>query len=205
LFIVIVAHFLTRDERLSKSRVVGVLVGLAGVVVLMGPQALAGLDKDVVAQLAVLSAAISYAFAAIFGRRFRRMGVRPLATAAGQVTASSLLLLPVALLVDRPWTLPLPSLPVWGAVIGLALLSTALAYVVYFRILASAGAVNLSLVTFLIPPGAILLGVAFLHEHLEATDFLGMALIGLGLAAIDGRLPARLALWIGLRSAPSCF
>ena len=188
LFTVLIAHMLTADERLTKGRIVGVLVGLAGVIVLIGPQALAGLGTDVTAQLAVLAAAISYGFAAIFGRRFKRMGVPPLATAAGQVTASSMLLLPVAMLVDRPWTLAAPDLPVWGAVLGLALLSTALAYVLFFRILASAGAVNLMLVTFLIPVSAIVLGSAFLGEALAPADYLGMALIGLGLAAIDGRL-----------------
>jgi drug/metabolite transporter (DMT)-like permease len=102
-------------------------------------------------------------------------------------------LLPVALVVERPWTLSMPGLPVLAAIIGLALLSTALAYVLFFRILASAGAVNLMLVTFLIPVSAIVLGSAFLGERLAAPDFLGMALIGLGLAAIDGRLAARLA------------
>ena len=188
LFTVLIAHMLTADERLTRGRIAGVLVGLAGVVVLIGPQALAGLGNDVTAQLAVLAAAISYGFAAIFGRRFKRMGVPPLATAAGQVTASSMLLLPIAMLVDRPWTLQAPGLPVWGAVLGLALLSTALAYVLFFRILASAGAVNLMLVTFLIPVSALVLGSAFLGEAPAPADFVGMALIGLGLAAIDGRL-----------------
>jgi len=146
----------------------------------------------VLAQFAVLGAALSYGFAATFGRRFRRMGVSPLATAAGQVTASSTLILPVALIVDRPWTLPSPGLPVWAAILGLALLATALAYILFFRILASAGAVNLMLVTFLIPVSAILLGSVFLGETLAPMDFVGMALIGLGLAAIDGRLAALL-------------
>jgi drug/metabolite transporter (DMT)-like permease len=193
LFTVVVAHVLTSDERLSKGRIAGVLVGLAGVAVLIGPQALEGLGQDVVAQLAIIGAAISYAFAAIFGRRFKRMGVPPLATAAGQVTASTMLLLPVALLVDRPWTLPIPGLEAIGAVGGLALFSTALAYVLFFRILASAGAVNLSLVTFLIPVSAIVLGSFLLGETLVLSDFLGMALIGVGLAAIDGRLPGLFA------------
>lgn len=188
LFTVLVAHVLTPDERLSKGRIVGVLLGLAGVVALIGPQALTGLGQDVLAQLAVLGAALSYAFASIFGRRFKRMGVPPLATATGQVTASSALLFPVALFVDRPWTLTWPDLPVWSAILGLALLATALAYILFFRILASAGAVNLMLVTFLIPVSAILLGSAFLGERLAPMDFAGMALIGLGLAAIDGRL-----------------
>ncbi len=188
LFTVLVAHVLTTDERLSKGRILGILLGLAGVVALIGPQALSGLGKDVLAQVAILGAAISYAFASLFGRRFKRMGVPPLATATGQVTASSVLLLPVALIVDRPWTLPWPSLPVWSAILGLALLATALAYVLFFRILASAGAVNLMLVTFLIPVSAILLGSTFLGESLAPMDFAGMALIGLGLAAIDGRV-----------------
>jgi drug/metabolite transporter (DMT)-like permease len=201
LFTVLVAHVLTADERLTKGRIAGVLLGLAGVVVLIGPQALAGLGADVMAQLAILGAALSYAFASIFGRRFKRMGVPPLATAAGQVTASSLLLLPVALVAERPWTLAMPGPPVWAAVVGLALLSTALAYVLFFRILASAGAVNLMLVTFLIPVSAVVLGSAFLGEALAPADFLGMALIGLGLMAIDGRLAARLA--AGFRTTSS--
>lgn len=192
LFTVLVAHVLTVDERLSRGRIVGALLGLAGVVALIGPQALVGLGHDVLAQLAILGAALSYAFASLFGRRFKRMGIPPLATAAGQVTASSALLLPIALIVDRPWTLPPPELPVWGAILGLALLATALAYILYFRILASAGAVNLMLVTLLIPVSAILLGSAFLGEALAPMDFAGMALIGLGLAAIDGRLAALL-------------
>jgi drug/metabolite transporter (DMT)-like permease len=192
LFTVLVAHVLTADERLTKGRIVGVLLGIAGVVTLIGPEALVGLGQDVLAQLAILGAALSYAFASIFGRRFKRMGVPPLATAAGQVTASSALLLPIALIVDRPWTLPWPEPSVWAAIVGLALLATALAYILYFGILASAGAVNLMLVTLLIPVSAILLGGAFLGETLAPMDFAGMALIGLGLAAIDGRLAALL-------------
>jgi drug/metabolite transporter (DMT)-like permease len=192
LFTVLVAHALTADERLTKGRIAGVLLGFIGVVVLIGPQALTGLGNDVLAQIAILGAAISYSFASIFGRRFKRMGVSPLATAAGQVTASSLLLLPVTMLVDRPWDLAWPGWPVAGAIVGGGLLSTALAYVLFFRILASAGAVNLMLVTFLIPVSAILLGSAFLGESQAPMDFAGMALIGLGLAAIDGRLAALL-------------
>ena len=185
---VLVAHALTPDEKMTPSRLAGVMVGFAGVVLMIGPAALEGLGTNVLAQLACLSAAVSYPFAGVFGRRFKRMGVAPIATAAGQVTASALMLLPVALLIDRPWTLPQPSLTAWAAVLGLAALSTALAYVLYFRILASAGATNLMLVTFLIPVTAILLGSIVLDERLDPAHFLGMALIGAGLAAIDGRL-----------------
>lgn len=187
LFTVAVAHLATSDERMTGRRLAGVLVGLAGVAVVIGPAALTGLAANVLAQVAVLAAAFSYALAGVFGRRFKRMGVPPIATAAGQVTASTLLLLPVAILMDRPWTLAVPGLSVWGAVLGIAALSTALAYVLYFRILATAGATNLLLVTFLIPVSAILLGALVLGERLDGRHYLGMALIGCGLAAIDGR------------------
>jgi drug/metabolite transporter (DMT)-like permease len=183
----IVAHWATADEKLTARRVAGVLVGLVGVVVMIGPDALAGLGADVLAELAVLGAALSYAFAGVYGRRFKPMGVTPIQTAAGQVTASAVMLVPLALAVDQPWTLALPGLPVWGAIFGIAALSTALGYVVYFRILASAGATNVLLVTFLNPVTAILLGTLVLGERLDGRHALGMALIGLGLAAIDGR------------------
>lgn len=185
----LVAHLLTTDERLTRGKAIGVVVGLAGVVTMLGADLLSGLGTALAAQLACLAAALSYAFAGVFGRRFRRMGVPPLATAAGQVTASTLMLLPLALLVDRPWTLPVPGWEGWGALVGIGLLSTALAYVLYFRILAAAGATNLLLVTFLIPVSAILLGALVLGERLEPRHFGGMAIIGLGLACIDGRLP----------------
>ena len=187
---VVVAHVLTTDEKLTGRRVAGVLVGLAGVVAMVGPDALAGLGDNVLAQLAVLGAALSYAFAGVFGRRFKALGASPIQTAAGQVTASAVMLLPIVLLVDRPWTLAMPGLPVWGAILGIASLSTALGYVVYFRILATAGATNVLLVTFLNPVTAILLGTLVLGERLEPRHALGMALIGVGLAAIDGRLLA---------------
>jgi drug/metabolite transporter (DMT)-like permease len=192
MFTVLVAHAATRDERITGGRLLGVVIGFAGVAVMLGPDALAGLGDDLLAQIACLGAALSYAFAGVFGRRFKRMGVKPVQTAAGQVTASSLLLLPLALLVDRPWALALPGLDVWAAVVGLALLSTALAYILYFRILSTSGATNLLLVTLLIPVTAILLGVMILGERLEPEHLAGMALIALGLAAIDGR-PVRAA------------
>ncbi|HWA49745.1 MAG TPA: DMT family transporter [Dongiaceae bacterium] len=192
LFTVLVAHVVTADERLSRARLVGVLLGIAGVVVMIGPAAVAELGRDVLAQLAILAAALSYACAGVFGRRFKRMGVAPLATAAGQVSASSLLILPLALMVDRPWTMPVPGVAALAAILGLALLSTALAYYLFFRILAAAGAVNLLLVTFLIPISAILLGCLVLGEMLTVAQVAGMALIGAGLAAIDGRIPTAL-------------
>jgi drug/metabolite transporter (DMT)-like permease len=185
LFTVLLAHFFTKDEKMTPNRVVGVLLGLVGVTVMIGGEFLAGLGLGGIAKLAVLGAALSYAVAGIFGRRFE--DTPPLVTAAGQVTATTVLMLPVVLLVDQPWNLPAPSLTTWGTVVCLALLSTAVAYLIYFRILATAGATNLLLVTFLIPVSAILLGVTILGERLEPRHFAGMALISLGLGAIDGR------------------
>jgi len=164
---VICAHFLTTDEKMTGAKLAGVVIGLAGVASMIGADAVRMLGTDMTAQLSCLAGAVSYALAGIFGRRFRAMGVAPMTTAAGQVVASSMLLV--------------------GALIGVAALSTAFAYVLYFRILATAGATNLLLVTFLIPVSAIVLGIAFLGETLLPRHLVGMALIGAGLAAIDGR------------------
>ena len=192
LFTVVLGHLLTRDEKMTPMRLIGVLIGLAGVTLMFGAEVLGGLGLAIVAQFAVLGAAISYACAGLFGRRFK--DTPPLVTATGQLTATTVLMLPLVLLVDRPWTLPAPSPSTWAAIIALALLCTAVAYVIYFRILAAAGATNLLLVTFLIPVSAIGLGVTVLGERLGPEHLAGMALIGLGLAAIDGRalkLPGR--------------
>jgi len=194
-FTVIIAHLLTHDERLTGGKVAGLLLGIVGVVGIIGPDALQTLGLALLAQLAVLGAALSYACAGVYGKRFRTFGITPLQTATGQLLLSTLLIAPFALVVDRPWTLALPDVGVWAALVGLALLSTALAYVIYFRLLASAGATNLLLVTFLIPVSAIVLGIAFLGETLAPGHVVGLALIGLGLVAIDGRLVRRFTRW----------
>ena len=185
LFTVILAHFLTSNEKLSGGRGLGVLIGFAGVVVMIGADLLGGLSENLLAQLAVLGAAVAYASATVYGRRFRQMP--PIYTAAGQVTASAILMLPVTLLVEQPWTLPMPGWQTFAALAGLGSVCTAFAYGLYFRILRTAGSTNISLVTFLVPISALLLGMLILGERLEPKHFLGMALIGIGLAAIDGR------------------
>jgi drug/metabolite transporter (DMT)-like permease len=192
LFTVLLAHLVTEDERLTRNRIIGVALGFAGVIVLIGPSALRGLGLAGLGKLAVVGAACSYACAGLYGRRLK--GLPPVANACGMLVASALVMLPVALLVDGPAGFAVgltAGLPIWAAVAGLALLSTALAYIVYFRILATAGATNLLLVTFLIPVSALLLGGLVLGERPEGTAFAGMALIFLGLAAVDGRLLAR--------------
>ena len=193
LFTVVVAHLMTADEKMTPARIAGVLVGFAGVVVMIGPSALANIGGELLPELACLTAALGYATSAVFARRFSRRGIPPMAIATGQMTTASLIMLPVWLLIDQPWTLPVPSLPVIAAVLALAVLSTVVAYILYYRILATAGSVNLMLVTFLIPVTGILLGALVLGERLAPRHFLGMAAIGIGLACIDGRLIRRAA------------
>jgi drug/metabolite transporter (DMT)-like permease len=193
LFSVLAAHVLTAEEKLSRSKLFGSIAGLAGVAWLIGPDLLTGAGADLWAELAVLAAALSYALSAIFARRVRSLGLMPIDVAAGQSTAATLFLAPLALLIDRPWTLPLPSGGTIASVLAIAAFSTALAYIIYFRILAGAGATNVLLVTLLVPATSVILGALFLHERLAARQFAGFALIALGLAFIDGRLPRALA------------
>jgi drug/metabolite transporter (DMT)-like permease len=190
IFTVVVMHLFTTDERATPQKVAGVLLGMAGVVLLVGPDALGGLGLAVWAQLACLAATVSYAFSALWARRLR--GLAPLEAAAGQLTASTLLMAPLAFLVDRPWTLAMPSATALACVLALGLASTALAYIVFFRILQRAGGTNAALVTLLIPPSAILLGFLVLGERLDPLDFAGLAVLALGLAVIDGRALALL-------------
>jgi drug/metabolite transporter (DMT)-like permease len=185
LFTVALAHVLTRDERLTANRAGGVILGLVGVSFMIGPDVLLGLGLQVAAQLACLGAALCYASTSIFGRRFK--GMPPMVSATGQVTATAVMLAPIALVVDRPWTLPMPAIETWAALASLALLSTTAAYIIYFRILSTAGATNITLVTFLSPVSTILLAIAILGESPELRHFAGMGMIALGLAAMDGR------------------
>jgi len=188
IFSVILAHVMTRDERLTVNRTAGIVLGWIGVTVLIGIESLQGFGVHILGQLAILGAAISYSFAAIFGRRFQRFD--PIVVAAAMVSASAVMMTPMALIVDHPWTLA-PGPKTLAALLGLAVLSTSLAYILYFRILSTAGATNISLVTFLIPVSAISLGMLGLGERPGWNAFAGMALIFSGLAAIDGRLLSR--------------
>lgn len=193
IFSILVAHMLTPDERMTPHKVMGIGLGVAGVALLMagnlsGASPLSVPALPLPALLACLAAALSYGFAGVFGRRFRRMGIAPAVGAFGQVAASTVMMLPLAALVDAPWHLAMPSLATLGALLAQGLLSTALAFILFFHILAEGGAINSSLVTLLVPVSAILLGAAFLGERLAPNQFAGMALISLGLLAIDGRV-----------------
>ncbi len=186
-FTIIVARLLLPDEKVSVLKVAGVVIGFTGVTVMIGlPETTEGLM--VLAQLAILAAGLSYAVASAYGRRFREIGINPFVLAAGQIGASSLIMLPIALSIDGAPDVNTLSIESMLSIFSLAVFSTAIAYVLYFKILASSGAVNISLVTLLVPVSAILLGVVVLGESLEMIHIIGMAIIALGLITIDGRL-----------------
>jgi drug/metabolite transporter (DMT)-like permease len=188
IFTVVMAHYFTTDEKMTTARGAGVVFGVIGVFAMLGSASLSSLGGSFIGELSIVGAAFAYAVSSVFARRFNKLGIAPLATATGLLTCSTFMLFPIALIVDRPWNLSWPGHEVVLAVTGFALLSTALAYILYFRIVATAGATNLMLVTFLMPVTAILLGVTVLHETLEPRHIAGMALIAIGLLAIDGRL-----------------
>jgi len=185
---VLVAHFLTHDERMSPRKLAGVLLGFGGVAAMIGPSLLSNIGSSGLAELACVAASLSYALAAVWARRFKRQGISPFSVTTGQLTAGALVMLPLSMIVDRPWTHAFPPATAWAAIAPLAIFCTALGYVLYFRLIEHAGATNALLVTLLVPPVAILLGATFLGETLAPQDFAGLGLIALGLAAIDGRL-----------------
>ncbi len=187
-FSVILAHFLTKDEPLTKNRLAGVLFGWGGVALLIGIDALNGAGMKMAGQLAVLGAALFYAFAAIFARRFK--DIDPVVVSAGMLTGSTIIMIPMAFIMEQPLALD-PTPVTWAALFGLAAISTSLAYIIYFYGLSKAGATNILLVTFLIPVSAIFLGMAVLGENPGWNAFAGMGLIFIGLVLIDGRLLKR--------------
>ena len=193
LWTVLIVGLVLPDERLTRLKVAGVALGIGGVACMIGVDAIGGLGGSTwVAQLAVVAAAISYGVAGLWGRRFQRWGMDPVVVATGQVTGSSLLLLPVVLFVDPVWLyVGVAGSTAWLSVLGIAVLSTAIAYILFFRIMATAGATNLSLVTFLVPISATVLGVGLLGETIGVSHILGAVMIGVALMLIDGRLLRR--------------
>ena len=178
-----------REERLTALRAVGVLLGVAGVILISRLDA-AVADARLLGIGLCLAATLSYGFAALWGRR-HLADTPPLKSATCQLLSSTLVMAVVVAIVDRPWTLPMPGAEIWMALGGLALFGTAIAYVVFFEILTRAGASNVMLVTLLMPVTALLLGNLFLAEPIVLRELAGAATIGLGLLFIDGRLPRR--------------
>jgi drug/metabolite transporter (DMT)-like permease len=184
IFVVVVTGLVLRTDALTTGKIVGVLCGLAGVVVLVGPDALVG--ADLLGQAACVLGAVSYGFALPLGKRV--VGVAPPVMALAQLGTATLVMLPVVLVFDAPWGLAAPGVSGWVAILGLGLLSTGLGYIIFFALMASAGPTNLSLVTLLIPPSALLLGWGVLGEPVAVRAVVGMVVIGLGLVVIDGRV-----------------
>ena len=182
----VVAGIVLRDEPLTQNKVVGALAALFGVAVIVGPSALFEFSLVDLAQLAVLGATVSYAFAGVWAR-LALSGQPALVNALGMLVGSSILMVPIVISADGVPELNFPG-ETWAAVLGLSLMSTAFAYVLYFAILARAGAANLLLVTLLIPPVAITLGHLFLGEVINANAWSGFFVIALGFAITDGRL-----------------
>ncbi|MEM7083293.1 MAG: DMT family transporter [Pseudomonadota bacterium] len=187
-FTVVAAHFFTRDEPLDRYRLGGVMLGFIGVALLVsGPDATHGKSTtlEFIAMIACIVAAASYGLAAVYGRRFHAMGMTPLQVAFGQLAGTSVMMTPVALLIDQPIALPIPSVSSWLALAALAIACTGLAYILYFRILAASGATTTSLVAFLIPISAIALSALFLDERLQLNQLAGMLVIFVGLCCIN--------------------
>jgi drug/metabolite transporter (DMT)-like permease len=182
----LLANALTQDEKLTWNKTLGILLGIAGTAAMIGPGLLAGIGGPVWPKLALIGASLSYALALMVAKRFK--GVPPAIVAAAQLTVSSIIMLPIAIATGGLYALPSTSGHVWAAVLALALLSTAFAYLLFFRLVANAGATNTSLVTLIVPASAILLGAIFLQERMEPVEMLGMAAIAAGLVTIDGRV-----------------
>ncbi len=185
LFTVLLAHLMTQDEKMTSNKVVGVLIGFVGVIFLIGPVAYSGQKAQALGQIAVLFAAVSYAFAGIWGKRLRSIPAP--VSSGGMLFGSTVIMLIVLLLKGESFELNI-STSSWAAVLALAIFSTVIAYMIYFYILAQAGATNLLLVTFLIPVSALILGVVFLDETFTTNAIIGMLLIIISLISIDGRL-----------------
>ena len=185
LWTVLVANLLTKDEKLSASKLAGVVLGIGGAAIMIGPGLLANLGGPTWAKLAVIGAAVSYAFAAVFAKRFRDM--KPVIVATGQLSASTIVMMPIVLLLYNPSEIVSTNISIWLSIGTLAIVTTAFAFILYFNLIASAGATNASLVTLLVPASAIILSTAFLGERLETYEFLGLALIVSSLVVVDGR------------------
>jgi len=186
LFTVVLAHLFTGDERLNWMKVGSIFLGFLGVVALIGPAALKGLGKHVLAQSAVMAAALCYAVAVIYGRRLKE--ITPLVSATGQLLCAAFLTLPMSLVFDAPWALS-PSSISLAALTCLSLLGTALAYLLYYYLLQRIGSTNLSLVTYLIPITGVFWGALLLGERLHWSSFLALGLILVSIAGVNNGLP----------------
>ena len=185
LFTIVLAHFLTDDDHLSPAKVGGVVLGLGGLAFLIGPTLFGGFEATTWGLLAVVVASICYGIAIVYVRNHLR-GLPPLVAPTMQMMLASLYLTPLALWLDRPLGMSLPSLPALGSWLALGVLGTALAFIVYYRLIETADASYVSMVTYIVPVFGVMLGVLVLHERLSWNTYLGFGLILLGVMAVNG-------------------
>ncbi|MCP4425943.1 MAG: DMT family transporter [Chloroflexi bacterium] len=185
IFTVVLAHFLVADDRMTPAKLVGTLLGFTGLLAIVAPTLAGGMRAETFGLLAMATAALCYAATIIYSRRYLR-GLPPLVAPAAQLLMAALFLLPVSLIVDRPFTLSLPSWPAIGSVLALSLLGTAVAYVVYYNVIERMNATELSMVTYLIPIFGVALGIIVLGEQPGWTAYVGSALILLGVMTVNG-------------------
>lgn len=182
----LITALITRHEAVSGRKLMGVVAGLTGASLIIGVGALDGLGRDVVAQLAVVAATVCYACAAIYGKTFK--GLDPMMPAAGSLVCGAALLFPASLVLDHPWTLS-PSLPSLLALVALSVFSTALAFVIYFRLVQTLGSVATTSQAYLRVPIGVAIGAIFLGERLSLTSWIGLAFVMIGVIAMT--LPSR--------------
>ncbi len=188
IFSMLAIHFTSADERLTAAKMTGMVLGLVGVCILFRLSATDTRAVSPIGVVACLGAAVSYGGANAYGKRFRQRGIAPAVSALGQMTTTAIMVLPLALGAETPWKLAVPGADIWASMAGLIVLSTSLGYIIFFRLLGSAGATNISLVTLLIPVSAMVLGATGLGEQVSSIQVAGMVLIASGLLVVDGRL-----------------
>jgi drug/metabolite transporter (DMT)-like permease len=186
IFTFLLTWMLTRHEPAGLRKLFGVAAGIAGIVCIIGVNSLQGFGHEIAAQLSIVAATVCYAVAAIFGRNFK--GLDPMLPAAGSLLSGAMVLVPVSQIVDRPWTLA-PSVASMAALFGLAIFSTALAFVIYFRLLKRLGSVGTTSQAYLRVPIGVLIGVALLGETVAPSAGIGLVLVVLGVAAMA--IPAK--------------
>lgn len=186
IFTFLLTAAVTRHEAVTARKLVGIVAGIAGISLIVGMQAFAGLGQALWAQLAIVAATVCYAGAAIFGRGFKNLD--PMMPAAGSMICGAVVLVPLSLIFDRPWTLA-PSTASLTALIALSVFSTALAFVIYFRLLDTLGSVGTTSQAYLRVPIGVAIGAVFLGESLSATAWAGFVCIIVGVAAMT--IPAR--------------
>lgn len=186
IWVLIIAHIATNDEKIKGNKLIGIIIGFVGVILLIGIPTELKLNDTFIAQLAVLGATISYGIANVFGRKFKN--IPPIETAKGQLAAATIIMIPIIFLIQPPTEIIIPSWNIIICIIALAILCTAIAYILFFTILSRAGAVNVSLVTLIVPISAIIMGVVVLNESLSIKELLAISIILFGLIIVDGRI-----------------